>query len=116
MVGFRVRARPLRAAGGAALRDGARVRRRAGPRRVPRDAVLCAVECRTSPAAVGPFNERKHPVTHRRALSAVVAALLVMGLAACGERDELTVGAKANEQVDLVLDYLPNADHAGIYN
>jgi putative hydroxymethylpyrimidine transport system substrate-binding protein len=56
-------------------------------------------------------------VTHRRALSAVCAALLALALVACGERDEPTVpGGKATEQVDLVLDYLPNADHAGIYN
>jgi putative hydroxymethylpyrimidine transport system substrate-binding protein len=55
-------------------------------------------------------------VTHRRALSTVLAALAAMSLAACGEREEPAVGAKATEQVDLVLDYLPNADHAGIYN
>ena len=54
---------------------------------------------------------------HRRALVAVLAALPAIGLAACGERDEPAVGgAKATERVDLVLDYLPNADHAGIYN
>jgi len=44
----------------------------------------------------------------------MLAVLLVLGLAACGERKEAT-GEAADERVDLVLDYLPNADHAGIY-
>ena len=33
-------------------------------------------------------SERNHPVTIRRALPAVLAALLALGLAACGEREE----------------------------
>jgi putative hydroxymethylpyrimidine transport system substrate-binding protein len=53
----------------------------------------------------------------RRALSAVLAAALVLGLAACGEKDEPAAGAAAGatQRVNLLLDYLPNADHAGIY-
>jgi putative hydroxymethylpyrimidine transport system substrate-binding protein len=54
-------------------------------------------------------------VTFRRALTAVLALLTCVGLAACGERKEPT-GAPGIEHVDLVLDYFPNADHAGIYN
>jgi putative hydroxymethylpyrimidine transport system substrate-binding protein len=55
-------------------------------------------------------------VTIRRALPAALAALLAVGLAACGERQEPTTGGRASaERVDLVLDYFPNADHAGIY-
>jgi putative hydroxymethylpyrimidine transport system substrate-binding protein len=54
-------------------------------------------------------------VTLRRALPAVLAVLTCAGLAACGEREEPT-GAPGSEKVDLVLDYFPNADHAGIYN
>jgi len=54
-------------------------------------------------------------VTLRRALTAVLALLTCVGLAACGERKEPT-GAPATEKVNLVLDYFPNADHAGIYN
>jgi putative hydroxymethylpyrimidine transport system substrate-binding protein len=54
-------------------------------------------------------------VTRRRALPAVLALLLSIGIAACGERKEPT-GAPGSEKVDLVLDYFPNADHAGIYN
>ncbi len=65
---------------------------------------------------MGPPTEREHPVTHRRALSAVLAVLLAATLAACGERDEPTPGSGQAEPIDLVLDYLPNADHAGIYN
>jgi putative hydroxymethylpyrimidine transport system substrate-binding protein len=42
------------------------------------------------------------------------AALLALGIAACGEKKE-TTGAGTTERVDLMLDYLPNADHAGIY-
>jgi len=53
-------------------------------------------------------------VTHRRLVPAMLAVLLVLGLAACGEKKEAT-GEAADERVDLVLDYLPNADHAGIY-
>jgi putative hydroxymethylpyrimidine transport system substrate-binding protein len=55
-------------------------------------------------------------VTIRRALPAVLAALLALGLAACGEREEPTAGGGKPDRVDLVLDYFPNADHAGIYN
>ncbi len=54
-------------------------------------------------------------MTLRRALPAVLAILLSVGVAACGERKEPT-GAPGSEKVDLVLDYFPNADHAGIYN
>jgi putative hydroxymethylpyrimidine transport system substrate-binding protein len=50
-----------------------------------------------------------------RAVTAVLAVLLVLGLAACGERKEPAARAGATEPVDLVLDYLPNADHAGLY-
>ncbi|HWC27970.1 MAG TPA: ABC transporter substrate-binding protein [Solirubrobacteraceae bacterium] len=50
----------------------------------------------------------------RRQTLVLAAVLLALGLAACGEREEPT-GAGATERVDLVLDYLPNADHAGIY-
>jgi putative hydroxymethylpyrimidine transport system substrate-binding protein len=53
-------------------------------------------------------------VTRRRAVPAMIAVLLALGLAACGEKKE-TTGEAVTERVDLVLDYLPNADHAGIY-
>jgi len=51
-----------------------------------------------------------------RAALVVLAALLALALAACGEREEPTAGGAAKpERVDLVLDWFPNADHAGIY-
>ncbi|MGH2944170.1 MAG: ABC transporter substrate-binding protein [Solirubrobacteraceae bacterium] len=54
-------------------------------------------------------------MTRRRLVVLVLpAALLALGLGACGEKEEPT-GAGAVQRVDLVLDYLPNADHAGIY-
>lgn len=53
-------------------------------------------------------------MTHRRLVPAMLAVLLALGLAACGEKKE-TTGQARTERVDLVLDYLPNADHAGIY-
>jgi putative hydroxymethylpyrimidine transport system substrate-binding protein len=46
------------------------------------------------------------------ALCAVLAALV---LAACGEREEPASSGGAPERLDLVLDYFPNADHAGLY-
>jgi putative hydroxymethylpyrimidine transport system substrate-binding protein len=61
-------------------------------------------------------SERNRPVPTRRALPAVLAALLVLALAACGEKEEPSGSAVQPEHIDLVLDYFPNADHAGIYN
>jgi putative hydroxymethylpyrimidine transport system substrate-binding protein len=51
----------------------------------------------------------------RRVLPAVLAVVLAAVLAGCGERKEPAAGTGATEPVDLVLDYVPNADHAGIY-
>jgi putative hydroxymethylpyrimidine transport system substrate-binding protein len=43
-----------------------------------------------------------------------VAVLAVAVLAGCGERSEPTAGPRT-ERLRLLLDYLPNADHAGVY-
>ena len=51
----------------------------------------------------------------RRLLVAVIVATFAICLSACGEKKE-TAGAPGSERVNLVLDYLPNADHAGIYD
>ena len=53
---------------------------------------------------------------NRLALAALVA-VLSLALAACGEREQPTAGAggQAAEKLDVVLDYFPNADHAGLY-
>jgi putative hydroxymethylpyrimidine transport system substrate-binding protein len=45
-------------------------------------------------------------------LTAVIAAALVA--AGCGERDE-TLGPSGKRQLDLMLDWVPNPDHAGLY-
>jgi putative hydroxymethylpyrimidine transport system substrate-binding protein len=44
---------------------------------------------------------------------AAVAVLSV--LAGCGEREDPEPPAQGTERVDLVLDFFPNADHAGLY-
>jgi putative hydroxymethylpyrimidine transport system substrate-binding protein len=54
----------------------------------------------------------------RRAAALVLAALalaLALALAACGEKGEPSRGTGRVEPFTLVLDYFPNADHAGIY-
>jgi putative hydroxymethylpyrimidine transport system substrate-binding protein len=53
--------------------------------------------------------------SRRAVCCALLAALCTAGLAACGEKEEPTGRGAVDEHVDLVLDYLPNADHAGIY-
>ncbi|MEZ0294596.1 MAG: ABC transporter substrate-binding protein, partial [Solirubrobacteraceae bacterium] len=53
-----------------------------------------------------------------RRLTILVLALLACALTACGEKEEPGPGAVtggAAQQLRLVLDYFPNADHAGIY-
>lgn len=49
-----------------------------------------------------------------RLLACAAALLTAAGLTACGERSEPT-DAPPTQPLRLVLDYLPNADHAGIY-
>lgn len=53
----------------------------------------------------------------RRPLTLILALAATVGLAACGERKEDTAGTEKPPpaKVSLLLDYLPNADHAGIY-
>ena len=46
-------------------------------------------------------------------LLAVLAALLA--LTACGEREDPEPSAGVAEKVSIILDYFPNADHAGLY-
>jgi putative hydroxymethylpyrimidine transport system substrate-binding protein len=49
-----------------------------------------------------------------RHLALALLALAALALAACGERTEPT-GAPPQQRLRLMLDYFPNADHAGIY-
>jgi len=54
-------------------------------------------------------------IRRRLPLIVVPVVLFALGLAACGEKEEATGAGTTPERVDLMLDYLPNADHAGIY-
>ena len=46
----------------------------------------------------------------------LAAALAALVLTACGEREDPAAPAQPRtDQLDVVLDYLPNADHAGLY-
>jgi len=51
----------------------------------------------------------------RRLTAALTILATVLGLAACGEKQERTTPSGGAQRVDLVLDYLPNPDHVGIY-
>lgn len=53
-------------------------------------------------------------MTRRTPVAVLLAALLALGLSACGEKED-TAGAPPVEKLTLMLDYFPNADHAGIY-
>jgi putative hydroxymethylpyrimidine transport system substrate-binding protein len=48
----------------------------------------------------------------RRVLALLL--LLMAGLAGCGEKEDV-LEPQGSKQVELMLDYFPNADHAGIY-
>ena len=50
-----------------------------------------------------------------RRLASTVALLLALALAGCGEKDERAPGDGKVERFNIVLDYFPNADHAGLY-
>jgi len=51
----------------------------------------------------------------RRLTCLALAVIAAVALAACGEKNEPASTAPATEQVRLMLDFFPNADHAGIY-
>jgi putative hydroxymethylpyrimidine transport system substrate-binding protein len=57
------------------------------------------------------------PTIHGRLVSTLllvgIAAILVV-LAGCGQKED-ALGPKGSQKLTLMLDYLPNADHAGIY-
>lgn len=51
-----------------------------------------------------------------RRLPFLIAAVLALALAGCGEKKEAVTGtATATQPLTLMLDWFPNADHAGIY-
>jgi putative hydroxymethylpyrimidine transport system substrate-binding protein len=51
----------------------------------------------------------------RRLIAALTVLAAAVALAACGTKSDRTTPSGARERVDLVLDYVPNPDHAGIY-
>jgi putative hydroxymethylpyrimidine transport system substrate-binding protein len=53
-------------------------------------------------------------MTRRTIAAVLLLAALTLALAACGERTEST-GAPQQQKLSLMLDFFPNADHAGIY-
>jgi putative hydroxymethylpyrimidine transport system substrate-binding protein len=53
----------------------------------------------------------------RRALAALAAlTLAALALSACGEKKDAVEPAAATRSLSLMLDYLPNADHVGLYD
>jgi putative hydroxymethylpyrimidine transport system substrate-binding protein len=50
-----------------------------------------------------------------RPLAAVAALSLALLGAGCGEREDPEPAAQGAERLDVVLDFFPNADHAGLY-
>ncbi|WP_445149107.1 ABC transporter substrate-binding protein [Baekduia sp. Peel2402] len=48
-------------------------------------------------------------------LAVVVLLLAALALSACGSKKDVTTTTGSSARIDLVLDYLPNADHAPIY-
>jgi putative hydroxymethylpyrimidine transport system substrate-binding protein len=51
----------------------------------------------------------------RTAIGAVLAALLMLVLAACGEKKDALAPTGSAQSLTLMLDWVPNADHVGIY-
>jgi putative hydroxymethylpyrimidine transport system substrate-binding protein len=47
-------------------------------------------------------------------LIAVIACATALGIASCGEKEDV-LEPSGSKHVELMLDYFPNADHAGIY-
>jgi putative hydroxymethylpyrimidine transport system substrate-binding protein len=60
------------------------------------------------------MTRRRITVIARVGVVALVLAALALAVAACGERKEPT-GTPPQQKLSLMLDFFPNADHAGIY-
>jgi putative hydroxymethylpyrimidine transport system substrate-binding protein len=56
----------------------------------------------------------RHHLPLRSAVAALIA-LVALALPGCGAKQANPSGPLRTERLDLVLDYFPNADHAGIY-
>ncbi len=53
-------------------------------------------------------------MTLRPRIAAAILVVCALALPACGEKED-ALGPDGSTQVELMLDYFPNADHAGIY-
>ncbi len=51
----------------------------------------------------------------KRLLAIAAATIPLFGLAACGAKNETLTNSGGTQQINLMLDWLPNADHVGIY-
>jgi putative hydroxymethylpyrimidine transport system substrate-binding protein len=51
----------------------------------------------------------------KRVLAIAAALLALVALGACGEKKDTVTGAAAPRALDVMLDYLPNPDHVGLY-
>jgi putative hydroxymethylpyrimidine transport system substrate-binding protein len=51
----------------------------------------------------------------RTTIGAALAAVLMLGLAACGEKKDALAPTGSAQSLTLMLDWIPNADHVGIY-
>jgi putative hydroxymethylpyrimidine transport system substrate-binding protein len=51
----------------------------------------------------------------RAAVTLLAAAALALTASACGEKDEQVTSSGATRSLSLMLDYLPNPDHVGLY-
>lgn len=51
----------------------------------------------------------------KRALALLAVCAAALGLAACGEKQETTTPAAEKHTITVMLDYLPNPDHVGLY-
>jgi putative hydroxymethylpyrimidine transport system substrate-binding protein len=51
----------------------------------------------------------------KRGLAAVVALCAALALGACGEKQDTITSSGATSSLTLMLDYLPNPDHVGLY-
>lgn len=58
---------------------------------------------------------RPLPTPLRTAAALLLAFVLAIGLSACGEKKEAVGGEVKQDRVILLLDWTPNANHAGIY-
>ena len=57
----------------------------------------------------------KRPTVPLRSAAALVGALAaLLLLAGCGEKED-ALEPSGSKRVELMLDYFPNADHAGVY-